>query len=490
MGRGPFAFAGAAALATLGYGLWTLGIYHYQVGRLLVLETGVPGPPWTLRYLVDTALDMLRQQLAPLLGLLLMTQTAAFRRVVRERAEPGDEWRLLALFALAQAGLIGSQLLWPEGDFPTLGLLLPLMAGLIGGVRLGVLVGLLNAASLAGLAMLGLPVADGHLVPYGRELLTSTPLLGGLWLGAVSGLVGVRMGPRRFHPLVGVGLALLGEGFIAGATLLSTWAPPFEFQRYSRNLFAAPLMAALSCWAAVWTVRASRQLGYTQAELALRQAELRALRSQINPHFLRNSLSVIHHLIRSEPEKARDLLLDLSDLFDHSLRAGEFVTLRQELGHVRAYLALEQARMGERLKVEILVLGDELLDALLPTLTVQPLVENAVQHGLAPKKGGGTLLILARQVGADLELQIVDDGLGFSPAALNTGAERPSIGLSNVDHRLKLHYGPRSGVGLVSSPGAGTTATLRLPLPAAMPSSAAQATLLPGEELSLPGGKP
>lgn len=118
------------------------------------------------------------------------------------------------------------------------------------------------------------------------------------------------------------------------------------------------------------------------------EAELRALRAQINPHSLLNALSVIHHLVRTQPERARELILDLSDLFQHSLRSGQFVTLKQELEHVRAYLALEQARLTQRLSVTWTILAEDQLGTLVPTLCLQPLVENAVKHGIAPQPKG------------------------------------------------------------------------------------------------------
>ena len=132
------------------------------------------------------------------------------------------------------------------------------------------------------------------------------------------------------------------------------------------------------------------------AELALAHAELRALRAQINPHFLFNALNTIRYFVRTDPETARRLLLNLSEVFQRALRSGEFVPLRDELSYVKSYLALEKARLDERLQVEWIVPGEDHLDHPVPTLILQPIVENAVVHGIATESGGGT--VRARRV--------------------------------------------------------------------------------------------
>ena len=209
---------------------------------------------------------------------------------------------------------------------------------------------------------------------------------------------------------------------------------------------------------------AHRKLRMTQTELALAEAELKALRAQINPHFMVNSLSVIHHLVRTQPDIARNLLLDLSDLFQHSLRAGDFVPLSQELEHVRAYLALEQARLTKRLNVMWAVLAEDKLDTPVPTLILQPIIENAIVHGISPKPEGGTVSILVKQTGTDLHIQVADNGVGFNVESLQQESERPSIGLKNVDFRLKLIYGEAHRLQIDSTPGAGTTMEFKIPL--------------------------
>jgi LytS/YehU family sensor histidine kinase len=206
------------------------------------------------------------------------------------------------------------------------------------------------------------------------------------------------------------------------------------------------------------------QLKMTQTDLALAEAELKALRAQINPHFMVNSLSVIHHLVRTQPDVARNLLLDLSDLFQHSLRAGDFVPLSQELEHVRAYLALEQARLTRRLNVMWAVLAEDKLDTPVPTLILQPIIENAIVHGIAPKPEGGTVSILVKQSGDEIRIQVADNGVGFNVESLQHESGRTSIGLKNVDERLRLIYGEKYRLQIDSTPGAGTTMEFKIPL--------------------------
>jgi LytS/YehU family sensor histidine kinase len=213
---------------------------------------------------------------------------------------------------------------------------------------------------------------------------------------------------------------------------------------------------------------AEANLALTQTKLALAQAELRALHAQINPHFLFNSLNTIRYFIRTDPSQARDLLTSLSELFQRALSAGEFVSLREEISHVEAYLALEQARLDERLQVIWTNLARTALDAPVPTLVLQPLVENAVIHGISPKPEGGVLHIVISELGPDLLIQVDDNGLGFDAGNWRKAAApapaRGSIGLRNVDERLRMLYGDSYGLHVESAPGEGTRIVLRVPL--------------------------
>ena len=202
---------------------------------------------------------------------------------------------------------------------------------------------------------------------------------------------------------------------------------------------------------------AERALLARQAELegAARDAQLAALRAQMDPHFLFNTLNSVAASVPPEQGATRDLVARLAGLVRYTLAAArrDRVLLREELDFVRDYLALEQERMGDRLAVEIDA-DPGALDVLVPPMLVQPLVENAVRHGLAPTLGGGTVRVEARRVGQAVHVLVRDDGAGPSrPVATLLGgpvAVRPSgdgpppeagVGLANTDARLRALFG-------------------------------------------------
>ncbi len=197
------------------------------------------------------------------------------------------------------------------------------------------------------------------------------------------------------------------------------------------------------------------------------EAELRALRAQISPHFIYNSLAAIASFVRTDPERARDLILEFADFTRYALRrGGAFTTLAEELKNVERYLALEQARFGDRLDVRLLI-APEVLPVTVPYLALQPLVENAVRHGLAPKVGVGHLTIQATDLGSEAEIAIEDDGVGADPSSirriLDGLATRDSVGLGNVDARLRQVYGDRYGLVVETAVDSGMRVTFRVP---------------------------
>ena len=192
---------------------------------------------------------------------------------------------------------------------------------------------------------------------------------------------------------------------------------------------------------------------------AAMQARFDALRSQINPHFLFNVLNAATSLIWSEPEKARWILVKLSSILRRLLRGGEdFVPLSREIEFIEDYLSLEVARFGaDKLKIEK-DLDPRSLDVSVPSMLLQPLVENAVRHGISPKVGGGVVRIEARREGGVLRVTIRDNGLGFK----ETGRE--GIGLRNVRERLRVAYGGRASIEISSEPGEGTSVMIMVPV--------------------------
>ena len=198
------------------------------------------------------------------------------------------------------------------------------------------------------------------------------------------------------------------------------------------------------------------------------QAELEALRAQISPHFLFNTLNTIAALIRTQPEVAHDLVIRFAEFFRETLaQHGEFATLDDELAYVEQYLEFERARLGQRLTVEFHI-APEARRALLPVLVIQPLVENAVGHGLEPKPGPGWVRISAVPEGEGYRISVADNGVGIPPERLSRVLQRGygtglGMGLSNVDHRLKSLFGPPSGLRIDSTVGQGTTVSFWIP---------------------------
>lgn len=189
------------------------------------------------------------------------------------------------------------------------------------------------------------------------------------------------------------------------------------------------------------------------------EAELRALRAQINPHFLFNSLNTVADLIVRDPVRAETMTLRLASVFRHVLAHSSrpMTTVRDELDFLRAYLYIEEARFGDRLRVEISV-APESAGEEVPSLILQPLVENALKHGLGPKPGPGALKVSVWAEGNLLQLRVEDDGTGL-------GARRDSrgVGLANVQERLTTLYQDRASVFMEEREGGGCRVTVRIP---------------------------
>ncbi|MBO9705851.1 MAG: sensor histidine kinase, partial [Arthrobacter sp.] len=198
------------------------------------------------------------------------------------------------------------------------------------------------------------------------------------------------------------------------------------------------------------------------------EAELKALRAQISPHFIYNSLTAIASFINTDPARARELVLEFADFTRYSFRRhGDFTTLAEELRSIDRYLLLERARFGERLQLS-LTIAPEVLSTIVPFLSLQPLVENAVRHGLESRAGTGTITIKAYEEGGDAVVSVEDDGVGMDPErlrALLAGQDGGGnhVGLRNVDLRLRQVYGEGHGLVVETAPGEGTLVTLRVP---------------------------
>ena len=199
------------------------------------------------------------------------------------------------------------------------------------------------------------------------------------------------------------------------------------------------------------------------------KAELLALHAQINPHFLFNTLNTIIMFSRTNPETARRLLIRLAAFFRQTLkRHGHFNTLKEELEYINTYLVLEKARFREKLRI-LRDIDPELMEYQIPVLTLQPLVENAVKHGVTPKVGPGAAHLIIRKEHGELSIMVKDDGVGIPADRIHKVllpgfGSNNGVGLSNVHERLKSLFGEDYGLKIDSEPGVGTTVHVRVPL--------------------------
>jgi two-component system LytT family sensor kinase len=224
---------------------------------------------------------------------------------------------------------------------------------------------------------------------------------------------------------------------------------------YATTFFAVTL--PLKVWA---NTRTEAKL--EEQQRLLLQARLEALTSQINPHFLFNTLNSVSALIRSDPAQARIVVLKLSRILRRRLRKHEnFSPLRDELEFINDYLSIEVTRFGDKLQF-IERVDPDTLDMLIPSMLLQPLVENSIKHGLSAKVEGGTITLEARQIEGRLHIAVADDGAGIPQEKLATLLGQ-GIGVNNVTERLKVLFGNDYRMWIDSAPGRGTRIEIEVP---------------------------
>jgi two-component system, LytTR family, sensor kinase len=205
-----------------------------------------------------------------------------------------------------------------------------------------------------------------------------------------------------------------------------------------------------------------------EQERLLLEARLDALQSQINPHFLFNTLNSVSSLVRFDPDRARELILKLSKILRRLLgKHGEFVQLREEIEFIDDYLDIEVARFGRDKLRFYKHLDPDTLDVVVPSILLQPLIENSIKHGLAPKVDGGSITIRSRLHEGKLVIQVEDDGVGMSapPAvAAHTMSSGHGIGMVNVAERLQVLFGDEGKLIVQSRDGQGTLVVLEMPV--------------------------
>jgi signal transduction histidine kinase len=255
-------------------------------------------------------------------------------------------------------------------------------------------------------------------------------------------------------------LALVESPLVAS---VSAYVAPLD---EGAKLLLLAVAGAVATYATAWHEQVatsySRELRErARMETQLAQAQLRSLKLQLQPHFLFNTLNTITALITVDPRRAEQVISELSELLRLSLHnsADQEVPLERELEMLQPYLTIQQIRFEDRLTVDVHV-APEARDALVPNFILQPLVENAIRHGLAPRAAAGRVEVSARRDDGSLRLVVRDDGVGVHAAG---GPAREGVGLGNTRERLRRLYGARHRLEIRSAPGAGFTVDIAIP---------------------------
>lgn len=269
------------------------------------------------------------------------------------------------------------------------------------------------------------------------------------------------------HLVIGLAAAY---GKITAEGYVRLWL--FDAQPYV--VFSNLALQVLIYWALVAGVHALDQFGRGRARVAdaegkLNQAKLQLLRAQLQPHFLFNALNAVSELIHEDADRADQMIGRLSDLLRATLDAHDRaeVTLDEEMDLVRCYLAIQEVRLGDRLAASIEVPPDA-ARIHVPHLLLQPLVENAIEHGIGPRASGGVVRLSAGVAAGRLTVSVEDDGVGWTPES------REGIGLANTRARLASLYGEAASFTMAGRPGGGTSATVVLPAGPSRPARPAQ----------------
>jgi hypothetical protein len=268
------------------------------------------------------------------------------------------------------------------------------------------------------------------------------------------------------YALAGAGFFLVSGilewllGIATGMTALNQFWSTLLTECVETRVLAFLAIVMLGWSSRYFALYRTRHLDASELEARLAKTHLQVLKMQLQPHFLFNTLNTIAELVHTDPEAADQMITRLGRLLRLSLdhASHQVVPLRQEADFLRVYADIEQVRFQDRLQM-VWDLAAETLDAAVPTLLWQPVLENAIRHGVTPLAGRGRIVIASRREGEDLVLEIRDNGQGLPPG----GAPREGVGLRNVRERVAQLYGRRAQFSLAPAVGGGTLATLRLP---------------------------
>ena len=410
----------------------------------------------------------------------LLVRFASFRKLVFNENRNSDQKVMLLLF-LTPPLAFGVMLrifgynyfdLTFEGSF-LMGLIGGRIVGLLGGSLISLLpFGFhewLSAPMAALVGLLAGVIRD--VMPekedvwhFGPFLFLSIPT----WLWRL-----VRFGKANWAMLPLFACAVLEVGLIMlGRAVPPTWV--FSIQTGNPGYMLLVVLSSVMCVATaikIWN-NTRIEMNLQQNQQHLLKARMDALTSQINPHFLFNTLNTVSSLIRFDPDMARGVVLKLSNILRRLLRKHDtFVPLREELEFIDDYLDIEVIRFG-RDKLQIFKdIDGATLDAFVPSMLLQPIIENAIKHGLAPRLEGGEIHLRTRHRDGRLTIEINDNGMGMSPERLRE-VYGGGIGISNVHERLRLLYGDQFEMDIRSQPGEGTQIRIEIPELAAVEAAA------------------
>jgi two-component system LytT family sensor kinase len=409
----------------------------------------------------------------------LLVRFARFRKLVFTETRDSDQKVMLLLF-LTPPLAIGVMLrifgysyfdLTLEGSF---------LMGLIGGRMVGLLGGsLISLAAFGNHEWLSSPMAAlvGLLAGFIREAI---PDKEDIWHFGPFLFLGIPRWLSRIVRRVEVNRVMLPlfacAAFAAGRDALAAAVPArWLYSNHPGNLWYSLLdvLSSVMCVAMaikIWN-NTRIEMNLEQNQQLLLKARMDALTSQINPHFLFNTLNTVSSLIRFDPDMARGVVVKLSNILRRLLRKHEtFVPLREELDFIDDYLDIEVIRFG-RDKLQIIKeIDEEALDAFVPSMLLQPIIENAIKHGLAPRLEGGVICIRTMRRGGRLYLEIDDNGIGM-PSERLSEVYGGGIGISNVHERLHLLYGDQFKMDIRSREGEGTQIRIEIPEVAAAESA-------------------
>jgi two-component system LytT family sensor kinase len=408
------------------------------------------------------------------LASILVRWSAVKRMLLRENRTLGQRLKLSLWFSALFGASVGTRVVSKSYQAVDLGLEGSLLAGLLGGYVTGLTSGILISIPamihheyltmplFAGLGVLGGLLRDCAADP--EDIWRFTPFFDlNLWR-----LFQQRGFDRRnaFNLLFFVVILFaeflrqaLGQAF--GAHHRIFYLHPDQPNPWMYAAVYAATLFSVTLPIKIWNNTRNEGKLEEQQRLLI-QARLDALTNQINPHFLFNTLNSVSSLIRTDPNQARVMVLKLSNILRRLLRKHDnFSPLREEIGFIDDYLAIEVVRFGDKLHFEKDVSANT-LDVLIPSMLLQPLIENCIKHGLSRKVEGGTIRLRSRLQDGRLTLRVEDDGVGIPESRLATLREQ-GIGVSNVSERLKVLFGNDHRMNIDSQPGQGTRIEIEIP---------------------------